>query len=852
MTLRKQLSLILVLFIGIVNAQDFSIKQFKHIEGFTDYVYKGTFSPYGNYFAVTTGDNTVVLYNGRFEKVWSFQGEPSSKSGAVAFSPDEKYMAISELRTPSDVVILRLSDLKLVQEFSNVHTNYINALAFNNYGTSLVSCSSDSTMVLWVLKNGLFEQVQKIKAHKASVTNIAFTPDGKYIVSTGRDKCMRVWEQKSNKLVEVSELKSENETTCITFEPGNKYMYGGSDYCLVTWQRKDNTFAQTQKKKLEHSGEPDAIAMSPDANYVATSAYRSPVKFYKREGEQLNEFYTLLTPHKDMVFDVSFSPDGRYFVTASRDQSFIVWEITGVEPSEKVRVQQYLEAPFSEAQKRVMASLAFPEIIAHLDPKLTMPREEFETTAQYFERRKKLKAHTLMVIQQETEKLYGAIPKGQEVIVKLEDIGRYNADEKTYEVYFMGTSATVKIEVENARELKTSWKNATIICTKAKDKNGVSSQYSNFRLVSGEKQYSVSLRENPYGSIDQKYGNTKISIISPKLTGNRSVSVAQENMDLKGRVDDQVGIKQFYVNNDESKIDSAGGFQKTLKLTNGENMITLRAINRLNMSAEENFSVMHQSVTAEVKSSPGSKDSTRRNFALLFASENYTDFSALVNPINDAKTVAAELNKYYGYQTELVENATQEQVINKIREYATLTYGEYDNLFIFFAGHGLYDDVFKEGYIVTNDSKKNDQSRSSYISHSNLRTMINNIPCKHVFLTMDVCFGGTFDPLIAMSGSRAGDEYSEISKEKFIERKLKYKTRKYITSGGKEYVPDGRSGEHSPFARKFIEALRTYGGSDGILTLAEIVTFVEKVTPQPRAGEFGSNEPGSDFLFIVK
>jgi hypothetical protein len=73
-----------------------------------------------------------------------------------------------------------------------------------------------------------------------------------------------------------------------------------------------------------------------------------------------------------------------------------------------------------------------------------------------------------------------------------------------------------------------------------------------------------------------------------------------------------------------------------------------------------------------------------------------------------------------------------------------------------------------------------------------------------------------------------------------------------LTSGAKEYVPDGRPGEHSPFVRKFLDALRNYGGEDKILTLEEISTYVERVNPQPRLGEFGANEPGSDFLFIVK
>jgi hypothetical protein len=85
-----------------------------------------------------------------------------------------------------------------------------------------------------------------------------------------------------------------------------------------------------------------------------------------------------------------------------------------------------------------------------------------------------------------------------------------------------------------------------------------------------------------------------------------------------------------------------------------------------------------------------------------------------------------------------------------------------------------------------------------------------------------------------------------------LARKLSYKTRRYLTSGGKEYVSDGVAGEHSPFARKFMEALKSKGGDDRILTLTEVMSQMERITPTPRAGEFGDNESLSDFVFVAK
>lgn len=90
-----------------------------------------------------------------------------------------------------------------------------------------------------------------------------------------------------------------------------------------------------------------------------------------------------------------------------------------------------------------------------------------------------------------------------------------------------------------------------------------------------------------------------------------------------------------------------------------------------------------------------------------------------------------------------------------------------------------------------------------------------------------------------------------IPKTEYIERKLRYRTRRYITAGGKEYVPDGRPGQHSPFARQFLAALRTFGGADGILTLEEILLHLERVDPEPRTGELYGNEPGSSFVLVA-
>jgi hypothetical protein len=286
---------------------------------------------------------------------------------------------------------------------------------------------------------------------------------------------------------------------------------------------------------------------------------------------------------------------------------------------------------------------------------------------------------------------------------------------------------------------------------------------------------------------------------------------------------------------------------KTLTLMEGENLLEVVAEN-----SDGQKTISQRKVHIGSTGLADAINLERTDYALVFATDQYDNWGDLVNPIFDSKTIANELKATYGYKVEMVENATQDLVLKKLREYAEKKYKPLDQVFIFFAGHGTYDQTFGEGFVVTRESQVNDLGKTTYLSHNRLRSIVNNIPCEHIFLAMDVCFGGTFDA--ALASSRGGDEevYREQNKAEFITRKLTYKTRRYLTSGGKTYVSDGIPGKHSPFAKNFIEALRSRGGRDGVLTLPELFTYVERLKIQPRFGEFGDNAPGSDFIFVVK
>ncbi len=283
-----------------------------------------------------------------------------------------------------------------------------------------------------------------------------------------------------------------------------------------------------------------------------------------------------------------------------------------------------------------------------------------------------------------------------------------------------------------------------------------------------------------------------------------------------------------------------------LYLMDGENIIRIEVTNFKGGTVSSTRSIlMGKDALADAV------DANRKDYALIIATDKYDNWGDLSNPINDGQTIASILKEKYGFITEVVENPTLEDINDKLFDYNTRRFSPQDQLFVFFAGHGYFDETLGEGYVVASNSLLNDKGKTSYLSHNILRERLDNMKCDHIFLAMDVCFGGTFDKKLAKArGTEAMDE--AIDKQ-YLVKKLSKRTRKFLTSGSKEYVPDGAPGHNSPFATQFIKALREIGGGSGrVMTLMELNTYFLRLPTEPYYGSYGNDDSQSDFVFVAK
>ena len=261
-----------------------------------------------------------------------------------------------------------------------------------------------------------------------------------------------------------------------------------------------------------------------------------------------------------------------------------------------------------------------------------------------------------------------------------------------------------------------------------------------------------------------------------------------------------------------------------------------------------------------------------KDFALLIGTDNYDHWDTLPNPIRDAEAIAKELNNRFGFETEVLRDPNIDCITDALYRYGrnkTYPDGDYQ-LLIFFAGHGIYRDDLGAGFLMAKDSPRVDLTGRNFYPHALIRRLVDNIPCKHIFLIIDACFSGTIDrhlselpehtAEIGMTdqyefGRLNGPNFIDISDSDgscdFITRKMQRYTRQLMTSGGKEYVPDGSPGGHSPFTKSLLASLREASRDRPYAYVSQIFPLMAKTIPEPFWAPWGKNEPRSEFFFFT-
>jgi peptidoglycan hydrolase-like protein with peptidoglycan-binding domain len=229
-----------------------------------------------------------------------------------------------------------------------------------------------------------------------------------------------------------------------------------------------------------------------------------------------------------------------------------------------------------------------------------------------------------------------------------------------------------------------------------------------------------------------------------------------------------------------------------------------------------------------------------RYHAVVIGNNAYRALPKLNTATTDAKAVADLLEKDYGYDVTLLTDADEETILGAFASLRRTMTAD-DNLLVYYAGHGWFDEEAERGYWLPVDAVAD--NRSNWVSNADVTDMLKAIKAKHVLVVADSCYSGTLTRGLAI-GSKSPGYYHAI-----VERRA----RTVLTSGGLEPVLDAGGGRHSVFAKAFLETLRGNPGvidGEGVFQrVRELVILNAEQTP-----EYGNirlaGHDGGDFLFV--
>ncbi len=295
-------------------------------------------TPNGSHLLTGGDDKKVKFWNTSSGMAESKTLEGDKSVSAIAVSKNNLLVAVGYGDLPTR--IYNLSDGKMLTSLKTAGT--INGLAFNSTNTALVTTSKDGPIQVWNMTYNSGQPIgadfgKEIHSYRApgSVSDMVFSPNSQ-ILFTASEKAIESWKLPSE--APLFSLGHPNLVDAVAFQPKGTLMATGChDGKLRLY---DSIKGSVIKDVVVNTPVPNqgpsaiySLAWSPDGKQVLVGSQDGSMKLYDVPALTLvREFKAYKAKdfekgHRDSVFTVAISPDGKTIASGGSDRSIKLWNL---------------------------------------------------------------------------------------------------------------------------------------------------------------------------------------------------------------------------------------------------------------------------------------------------------------------------------------------------------------------------------------------------------------------------------------------------------------------------------------------------------------------------------------------
>jgi len=283
------------------------------------------FSRDGSVLAAGYGDGTVDVFDVGDEKRIRTVNALQSPVHSLAVSADGKTVAAGTFRdgtiklfdsTPGrDPRTLKLEGAAGTQN-----------LAFSADGKTLAVASTNWPIRLYDISGETPKDLKLLPGHAGQVSSMVFTPSGRQLVTGSRgagslgEASVKIWETDTGR--EQSSSQAAPGGRVVAISPDGRYVvWGGRGRTLHVWDVVDRREVRTLPLTSQVVYD---LAYSPDGKYLGAALYDGTVRLWEMPAGK--ELTPLRVPESGPAIALAFGPDSKTLAVVTGDHSIRLWD----------------------------------------------------------------------------------------------------------------------------------------------------------------------------------------------------------------------------------------------------------------------------------------------------------------------------------------------------------------------------------------------------------------------------------------------------------------------------------------------------------------------------------------------